>query len=67
VLTVRDDDRPEAIRLRLKLYAERTELLYGYYRASGRLRTVDAEGTESEVFARCLAVSEPMMAKVGRV
>jgi adenylate kinase len=54
-LTVREDDRPESIRVRLALYAERTRPLLDFYRAAGVLREVDAVGTEEAVFARCVA------------
>lgn len=53
-LTIRPDDEPAAIRMRLRLYHERAEPLYSYYARSGRLRVVSADGTEAEVFSRCL-------------
>ena len=41
-LTIRKDDYPETIRERLQVYHQQTEPLVGYYRAQGKLRTVDA-------------------------
>lgn len=51
-LSVREDDLPERIVVRMGLYAERTKPLLGYYESSGVLLRVNAEGTEDEVFAR---------------
>jgi len=49
-LIVRDDDRPEAIRNRLQVYARSTAPLLDFYRERGQLLTVDASGTAAEVF-----------------
>lgn len=57
-LMVRPDDLPERITVRLRLYAERTEPILGYYRAQNLLTPVNAEGTENEVFARIAAALE---------
>ncbi len=43
-LVHRDDDKPEAIRNRLKVYREQTEPVLGYYERRGLLRNVDAVG-----------------------
>ena len=56
-LTIREDDQPGPIRLRLKLYAERAEPLLRFYRGRNLLREVDAEGDEDEIFKRILAVT----------
>lgn len=40
-LEIRDDDRPEVIETRLRLYHEKTEPLIEYYDAHGILRRVD--------------------------
>jgi adenylate kinase len=50
-LTVRDDDEPEAIRNRLRVYSEKTAPLKGYYNGSGRLKSVDGAGAPSAVAA----------------
>lgn len=47
----RDDDQPEAIRHRLRVYAEATAPLTAYYRARGLLRQVDGTGTPAEVLS----------------
>ena len=39
-LLIRDDDKPETIRERLRVYHEQTEPLKDYYRAKGKLKTV---------------------------
>ncbi|MBC8141844.1 MAG: nucleoside monophosphate kinase [Armatimonadetes bacterium] len=54
-LTVRPDDLPERITVRLRLYTERTEPILGYYREQNLLTPVNAEGTENDVFARIVA------------
>ena len=52
----RDDDQPEAIRQRLKVYAEATAPLTDYYRTKGLLRPVDGTGTPEEVLGAALAL-----------
>jgi adenylate kinase len=51
-LESRDDDSPETIAQRLRVYREQTEPLIEYYRRTGKLREVDGRGTPDEVFAR---------------
>ena len=51
-LVQRPDDRPEAVTVRLKVYAEQTAPLLEYYRKRHLLREVDASGTPDEVTAR---------------
>ena len=48
----RADDSPEAIRNRLRLYHELTELVVERYRLAGTEVAVDGEQTVDEVFAR---------------
>lgn len=55
-LDQRPDDRPEAVRTRLAVYAEKTAPLLEYYRVKRLLYPVDARGTPDEVAARVLAV-----------
>ncbi|MQM25328.1 adenylate kinase [Glycomyces albidus] len=50
----RSDDRPETIKNRLKVYAEQTAPLVGYYEAQGKLVEIDAIGEVDEVTARAL-------------
>jgi adenylate kinase len=42
-LYIRDDDRIESIRNRLRVYREQTEPLIGWYRAHGLLHDIDSE------------------------
>jgi adenylate kinase len=51
-LVQRPDDRPDAIRTRLAVYAEQTAPLLDYYRKSGLLRLLDATGTPDQVANR---------------
>ncbi len=54
-LVQRSDDRPDAIRMRLKVYAEQTAPLLEYYRARGLLRSIDADGAPGQVAVRLRA------------
>lgn len=61
LIVQREDDTPETVLRRLKVYAEQTEPLKDYYRHAGLLREVPGEGTVDEVFARLVhALSEPV-------
>ena len=51
-LLVREDDRPEAVVHRLRVYEAQTLPVVGYYRDVGLLIEVDGEGTLNEVKAR---------------
>lgn len=51
----RDDDRPEAIRERLRVYHAQTAPLIDYYRKQGRLAEVEAGGAPDEVGHRVVA------------
>ncbi|MEK6949410.1 MAG: adenylate kinase, partial [Nanoarchaeota archaeon] len=46
----REDDKPNAIKERLKVYREKTEPLIGHYRKKGILTDVDGSGTPEEEF-----------------
>jgi adenylate kinase len=50
-LYVRDDDREEAIRFRLKTYAEKTAPLIAYYAGKGSLVSIDGEADPDTVYA----------------
>ncbi|MFL2545786.1 MAG: adenylate kinase [Candidatus Rariloculaceae bacterium] len=54
VLEQRADDNEESIRTRLEIYERETAPLIDYYRAEGMLRTVQADGSPDEVYARLL-------------
>lgn len=51
-LVHRTDDTPEAVRQRLRVYAEQTAPLLEHYRRRGVLRTLDATGTPEGVADR---------------
>jgi adenylate kinase len=55
----REDDLPETIAARLRVYNEKTLPLINYYRKNGSLRQISGLGTESEVFARLLIAMDP--------
>jgi adenylate kinase len=42
-LVQRDDDQPDAIANRLKVYEEQTAPLIGYYEAAGKLARIDGQ------------------------
>lgn len=54
----RDDDKPEAIANRLKVYAEQTEPLVAYYEGQGKLTRVNGEQSPDEVGVDLLAALE---------
>lgn len=61
-LVQRDDDRPEAVRVRMDAYEKSTRPLIDYYAARGLLRTIPAEGTPEQIYGRScaiLAANEP--------
>jgi adenylate kinase len=62
----REDDRPEAIRVRMKAYHQSTEPLIAYYRERGLLLSISAAGTPREIFQRTLAALEPREAATPR-
>ena len=47
----RDDDTPEKIKVRLETYNNQTRPLLDYYRAAGRLQTVDGTRAPEEIYA----------------
>ena len=48
-LQQRNDDKPETVSTRLKVYREQTEELIDYYRVSGGLVEIDCNGNVSEI------------------
>jgi adenylate kinase len=50
----REDDKPEAVRERFRVYLEETSPLIGYYRGAGKLREIKGEGPIDEVGVRLL-------------
>ncbi len=55
-LLQREDDRPEAVRVRMSAYENSTKPLIDYYAGHGLLRTISAEGTPEQIYARTLAI-----------
>jgi adenylate kinase len=55
----RADDSPEAVRHRLKVYADATAPVVDFYRNSGRLAHVDGVGGMDAVFDRIIAKLAP--------
>lgn len=53
-LIQREDDNEATIASRLDVYREQTEPLIGFYEKRGKLRTIDADGSIDEVYARLL-------------
>lgn len=47
---LRDDDRPETVQNRLKVYHDQTQPLIEYYTGKGVLRTVDGTMDMQDVF-----------------
>ena len=47
---VRDDDKPEAVVNRMKVYEEFTAPVLSYYRSRGDVIEIDGAGTPDEVF-----------------
>jgi adenylate kinase len=62
----REDDRPEAIRVRMKAYHKNTEPLIDYYRQRGLLLAASAAGSPQEIFQRTLAALESREAATPR-
>jgi adenylate kinase len=50
----REDDKPAVVQTRLQTFLASTKPVEDFYRAKGRLKEIDAVGTESEIFARIL-------------
>jgi adenylate kinase len=57
-LVQRDDDRPEAIRVRMKAYDESTSPLTAFYKARKLLLSINADGTPEEICTRAVAALE---------
>jgi adenylate kinase len=53
-LQQREDDRPEAVRVRMEVYEKSTKPLTDFYQQRGLLVTIEAEGTPEEIYQRTL-------------
>jgi adenylate kinase len=49
---VRDDDKPEAVMNRMKVYEEQTAPVLSYYRSRGEVAEIVATGTPDQVFEK---------------
>lgn len=54
-LYIRDDDKPETVRERLKIYHETTEPIVDYYRKQGKLKIVDGSASAETINKRIRA------------
>lgn len=57
-LMQREDDRPEAVRVRMEAYERSTSPLANYYRKLGLLVSISAEGTPEDIYQRTAAALE---------
>jgi adenylate kinase len=65
-LVQREDDRPEAVRVRMQTYQASTQPLTEYYRRTGKLVRVQATGTPAEILERTLAALGPLQPSPNR-
>jgi adenylate kinase len=61
-LIQREDDRPEAIRVRMRAYEASTRPLVEHYERAGKLVSIPGSGTPQEILARSLAALEARLA-----
>jgi adenylate kinase len=57
-LIQREDDRAEAVQVRMEAYERSTKPLADYYRDKGLLVSISAEGSPEEIFERAAAALE---------
>ncbi len=57
-LVLRDDDKPETVLKRLKVYHDQTQPLIDFYSAKGVLRSVDGTVDMKDVFGAIIAILE---------
>lgn len=55
-LVLRDDDKPETVKNRLKVYHKQTQPLIDFYQKKGILKSVDGTVSMDEVFAAITAI-----------
>jgi len=53
-LIIRDDDQPESIRNRLKVYNDKTAPLISYYERTGKLIQIDGKGSIEEIHQKII-------------
>ena len=57
-LFIRDDDKPETVKNRLRVYSDQTQPLIDYYRSQNKVVDIEANGTKEEIFADIKKVLE---------
>ncbi len=57
-LFIRDDDKPETVKNRLRVYGDQTQPLIDYYRSQNKVVDIEANGTKEEIFADIKKVLE---------
>lgn len=57
-LFIRDDDKRETVKNRLKVYSDQTQPLIDYYRSQNKVVDIKANGTKEEIFADIKKVLE---------
>lgn len=62
-LFIRDDDKPETVKNRLKVYSDQTQPLIDYYRSQNKVVDIKANGTKEEIFADIKKVLELLTSK----
>lgn len=60
----REDDNPEVIKNRIKIYEEETLPVLMYYKTKGKLHSIDGMGKESEVFTRIISQIEKVLSTI---
>ena len=58
----RADDTEEVIRNRMKVYYNQTQPLENFYKANGKLRSVNGLGSVEEIFARICGIIDELIA-----
>ncbi|MGF7145409.1 adenylate kinase [Anaerotaenia torta] len=57
-LILRDDDKPETVEKRLKVYHEQTQPLIDYYKEKGILKSVDGTRSPEDTFSDIIGIVE---------
>ena len=57
-LILRDDDKPETVEQRLKVYHEQTQPLIDYYKEKGILRSIDGTRSPEDTFSDIIGIVE---------
>ena len=65
-LVPRDDDRPDIVQNRLRIYHQQTEPLVAYYASKGILHKVAGNGTVDETFAQVRPILDRALAGAGK-